>query len=116
MERALSIADPAHDRAFDFNGTRLARKEGSVTFEITTTDKPGNFATAKLTGVPEDLKPLFPKPLRATCTAGEEYAAKALVTKVLNLLKRSYPHTLVCQNPDANWPEAHKWNLTFQKK
>ena len=84
-----------------------------MTFEITTTDKPGNFATAKISAVPEELKDLFPKPLRATCTAGEEYAAKALIVKILNVLKRDMRHQLVCLNPEASWPEPHRWEVTF---
>ena len=84
-----------------------------MTFEITTTDKPGNFATAKITGVPEELKGLFPKPLRATCTAGEKYAASSLIVKILNVIKRNLRHDIVCLNPDDKWPEPHLWQVTF---
>jgi len=85
-----------------------------MTFEITTTDKPGNFATAKISVVPEELKDLFPKPLRATCTAGEEYAAKSLIVKILNVMKRHLRHELVCLNPGDHYPTQHRWKVIFR--
>jgi hypothetical protein len=88
-----------------------------MTFELVTRYSSQATYSAWISSLPIEAQNLVNPKLKATCTAGEEFAVQALVSKILEAAKGHFQAlTLRCVNPNDSYTIPKLWKAEFRER